>query len=147
MSGPQEKPAADGRVKVRLAVVIGALVVLVAGALWLAKRGPAGMPLTCVFHDVTGLNCPGCGMTRATCAVMDGRFYDAFRFNPLGVILLPLAALALVPEVVGWVRGRPPKWRVPIGRRASIALAVLVVAYMVLRNLPWMPFTLLAPGS
>ena len=60
-------------------------------------------------------------------------------------MIVPLLLLALVPEVVGWVRGEAPKWRLPIGRRAWVGIAALILAYMVLRNLPWAPFTLLAP--
>lgn len=36
--------------------------------------------------------------------------------------------------------------RVPLGDRAVWGLVVGIVAFAVLRNLPWWPFTLLAPG-
>ena len=129
----------------RLGIVLGVLALLGAATLWLLREGPAGMPLTCILHDTTGLHCAGCGMTRAVHAVLEGRFLEAFRLNPLGVVVVPLLFLALVPEVVGWVRGEAPKWRLPIGRPGWIGIAVLILAYMVLRNLPWAPFTLLAP--
>lgn len=129
----------------RMAIVLGVLAVVVAGSVWLATKGPGALPLNCVLHDLTGLHCAGCGMTRAAHAVFEGRFLDAFRFNPLGVVLLPLALLALVPEVVGWVRGEPVKWRVPIGSRGGVVLLAMILGFMVLRNLPWVPFTWLAP--
>lgn len=131
---------------VRSGVVAGVLLILAGASLWLAGHGPGAMPLTCMFHEITGLHCAGCGLTRATHAVFEGRFVDAFRFNPLGVVLLPLALAALVPEIVGWVRGAPPRWRVPLGRRGAIVLIAVVLAYTVVRNLPWAPFTWLAPG-
>ncbi|BCX49945.1 conserved hypothetical protein [Haloferula helveola] len=134
-----------GTVAFRAGVVLTAVSVAAFGAWWLAVYGPKGIPFRCVLNDATGIHCPGCGMTRATHAALEGRFADAFRFNPLGVILLPIALLALVPEVIAWVKGEPPKWRVPVGKRGGIALAVLVIGFMVLRNLPWMPFRLLAP--
>lgn len=133
------------RAGMRLGIVGGVLAVVVVATIGLAARGPAGMPFTCVFQEVTGLHCAGCGMTRATHAVLEGRLLDAVRFNPLGVVLLPLALIALVPEVIGWVRGEAPRWRMPIGRRGGLVLLVLVVGYTVARNLPWAPFTLLAP--
>lgn len=135
----------NSRSGVRLGIVVGALVLLGAATLWLVRKGPSGIPLTCVLHDVTGLHCAGCGMTRAAHAVLEGRFLEAFRLNPLGVVIVPLLFLALVPEVVGWVRGEVPKWRLPIGRRGGIVLLILILCYTVLRNLPWTPFTLLAP--
>ena len=118
---------------------------LAAGAVWLYRSGPAGIPMPCLFHEWTGMHCAGCGMTRATHALLGGRWLEAFRFNPLGMVLVPVGLLALVPEVIGWVRDKPPKWRLTIGWRGSAMLIVLVIAYTVLRNLPWMPFTLLAP--
>lgn len=134
------------RSRKRLAIVVGASVALGLATLWLARSGPSVLPLTCILHDTTGLHCAGCGMTRAAHAVLEGRFLEAFRLNPLGVVMVPLALLALVPELIGWVRGEAPKWRVPIGRRGGIVLLVILLGYTVLRNLPWAPFTLLAPS-
>ncbi len=91
----------------------------------------------CYFHEWTGLYCAGCGTTRATYAQLDGRFADAFRFNPLWVILLPIIALG----IIGWVRGI----RLEVGPRGAWMLGGIVLSFMVLRNCPVWPFTLLAP--
>jgi len=37
----------------------------------------------CIFRNVTGLPCPGCGMTRGFTAMGHGRPAEAWRFNPL----------------------------------------------------------------
>ena len=39
----------------------------------------------CQFHRLTGLNCPGCGGTRALYALLHGRFSTALRDNALFV--------------------------------------------------------------
>ena len=129
----------------RLAWLVAALAVLGVGAWWLAGHGPASLPLMCILNKTTGLQCPGCGMTRAAHAFFEGRFADAFGFNPLGVLLLPLGLLGLGLEAQGWIYGTKPRWRIPLGRYGAVTLAVLVIAFTVLRNLPWWPFTLLAP--
>lgn len=36
----------------------------------------------CVFLGLTGLPCPGCGITRATAALLSGRFGDVFSYYP-----------------------------------------------------------------
>ena len=131
----------------RLAILLGALVSTGAATWLLMNGGPSAMPWTCLLHDLTGLHCPGCGMTRAANAVLEGNVAAAFRFNPLGVILLPLALVALVPEVLGWLRGCPPAWRFPLGKRGAWILAWLVIGFAVLRNLPFPPFNWLAPTS
>ncbi|MDR3710893.1 MAG: DUF2752 domain-containing protein [Capsulimonadaceae bacterium] len=51
----------------------------------------AGIPNLCVFHAVTGLPCPGCGMTRSLICLMHGRFHESFLYHPLG----PFFAAAL----------------------------------------------------
>lgn len=50
-----------------------------------------------VFHQfcpaviVTGLPCPGCGMTRAVFYFATGQFEKGWRMNPLGILWLALA--------------------------------------------------------
>jgi len=47
---------------------------------WLAL----GLPWPrCLFHDLTGLPCVTCGMTRATVGFFHGHFLTALRWNPL----------------------------------------------------------------
>ena len=48
----------------------------------------------CQFHRLTGLNCPGCGMTRAAYALLHGNLSTAFRDN------------ALLVAGLGWLAGR-----------------------------------------
>lgn len=127
-------------------VVAGALV-LVAAAVFLMRHGPAQVPFLpeCLFHRFTGLNCPGCGMTRATHAALHGRLGEAFRMNPVGMMLFPVAMSGIGLEIVGWVRGRPLSFRLNPGIRGTWCLVALVFAFWFLRNLPWYPFTLLSP--
>lgn len=54
--------------------------------------------IPCVFKEITGLDCPGCGMTRAALAMLDGDFYQAFRFNMLVFVLAPIYLLYLYFE-------------------------------------------------
>ena len=95
----------------------------------------------CTFHQLTGLNCPGCGMTRALYALVHGNFATALRDNALLVF-----ALAGVMIRAVWVVLRkgtagtagdffPAKFLWP--------LLVVGLAFTVLRNLP--AFAFLAP--
>jgi hypothetical protein len=139
-------PSISGmRVERAIWVSLGVLA-CVAAAVVLRQGGPAALGIfpACPFHTWTGLDCPGCGMTRAAHATLHGRIWEAFRFNPLGMVLWPLAGVAVALEVAGWVRGHPLKWRVVLGNRALWGLVWLVTGFWVLRNLPWWPFTLLS---
>src|SRR6185369_12981616 len=41
----------------------------------------------CVFKSLSGLDCPGCGLTRSFCALSKGHLARAFYFNKLGPFL------------------------------------------------------------
>jgi hypothetical protein len=128
-----------------LALALGALSALLLAFL-LYRSGPAASWLPgCLFHRVTGFDCPGCGMTRAAHAALHGRIGEAFRFNPLGMVLLPAAMIGLGLELAGWLRGRPLPVRFRIGGRWAWGVLGVLMAFWVLRNIPAWPFTLLAP--
>jgi len=111
------------------------VVLALAGAAYaLRETGGAGWMPGCVFRKVTGLDCPGCGMTRATYAMLHGRIGDAFAFNPVGMILLPLALIALGIEVLGWVMGRPMPFRLRTGRWGVGIVAAILITWWVVRN-------------
>src|SRR5688500_12139151 len=60
----------------------------------------------CAFFALTGLQCPGCGITRALHHLLHGRFEEAFRLNPMLFVLIGLA-LYMLPSVV---RGERPRF-------------------------------------
>ncbi len=90
----------------------------------------------CVFHQATGLLCPGCGGLRAVHQLLHGHLYEAFRFNPL--VFLGLIFLA------GWLGGRAWQKPGPQSTRSSIRqvwywivpFLVLSLAFVVWRNVP-----------
>jgi hypothetical protein len=115
-----------------LLVSLAALVIAVA-AVFLRQAGPGRMP-GCLFRTFTDLECPGCGMTRATHALLHGKFAEAFQFNPVGIILLPIAVMALGIELLGWVRGKPLPFRFKSGRWGATFFAAVVIVWFVVRN-------------
>jgi Protein of unknown function (DUF2752) len=60
-----------------LAVSLGSFAV---AAIWFA----VGLPWPrCVFHELTGLPCVTCGMTRCAIQFFHGHFFAALKWNPL----------------------------------------------------------------
>lgn len=107
----------------------------VGGLLYLKVWLPlTGLGVPCVFRHVTGLLCPGCGITRATISMLQLEVYQAFRFNPIVFCLLPLA---LVYMLARYRRS---------ARLAHIMMVIMVgitLCFGVLRNIPL--FSWLAP--
>lgn len=97
----------------------------------------------CVFNLLTGLYCPGCGSTRCLHALVHGDVMRALEMNPLLVL-----ALIAVPAMLAWNRGWRPRVLAPVMRPLAAPLfwLVLIPAFAIARNLPWMPFAWLAPG-
>jgi hypothetical protein len=95
----------------------------------------------CTFHQLTGLNCPGCGMTRAFYALLHGHFASALRDN--GLLIAALAALTVrgVWLAVQKLKGRPAGEFFPA--KFLWPLLVVAVVFTVLRNLP--SFAFLSP--
>jgi hypothetical protein len=96
----------------------------------------------CLIQQMTGLHCPGCGGTRCATRLLKGDLGGAVAMNA-AVVLIATAGIGVIGAAVWseW-KGRPskgvPPWLV-------WSLAGFMVAFTVLRNLPWWPFTLLAP--
>jgi hypothetical protein len=52
----------------------------------------------CVFRKITGLLCPGCGMTRALHQLLHGHFAAALQLNAVGIVMAPLLAAGATVE-------------------------------------------------
>lgn len=126
--------------------LLAATVPMVAASVWVLRHvnpNLPGNPLPpCAFHALTGLWCPGCGMTRALHALVHGDVLQALHLNPLGLLMLPV-----LPAMLFWSWGWQPRVLQPLMRwlmDPRLWLAA-IPAYWLLRNLPWLPFTLMAP--
>ncbi len=49
----------------------------------------AGVPV-CLFQAMSGLPCPGCGLTRALSSLVQGNAAAAFDYHPFAFLILPL---------------------------------------------------------
>lgn len=121
-------------------------VALAGGGAWLLYRiNPSGAhsPFPpCAFRAVTGFYCVGCGGTRCAHALLHGDLATAWSMNPLLVLLV-----ALLPLAMAWWMGYRPRWLQPLMQllgRPTFWL-ILLPAFWIARNLPWPPFTSLAP--
>src|SRR5262249_23915700 len=101
-------------------------------AAWLT----VGLPWPrCVFHEISGLPCVTCGMTRCAIQFFHGHFLAALKWNPLvfavlcGVIAFDVYALATLVT-------RAPRVRINVStQRAKAFLRVSVISALALN---WM---------
>jgi hypothetical protein len=74
---------------------------LVAGGL--ATAVALRIPL-CPFAILTRHPCPGCGLTRATLAVLGGHPHEAAHLHPLVFVVTPVIAVAFTYNALAYVR-------------------------------------------
>ena len=87
----------------------------------------------CPFTEVTGLDCPGCGLTRGVRQLVTGHPLAALDHNVLLVALVPFVTWAWLAWAGLVTRHPPPR----VGGRRAWALGAFLVAFAVLRNLPF----------
>lgn len=54
----------------------------------------------CGFRKLTGIPCPGCGLTRVAERLAHFQFWSAFTINPLGTIAGVCFAVAIIASIV-----------------------------------------------
>ncbi len=121
----------------RTLALAGMLMLLVAGSLVYFIFDPTRVPIFpgCLFHELTGLDCPGCGAQRALHQLLHGNLVAAIRLNMMFVVSLPLFAWMGIRFVVRHWKGEPTGFQ---SKWIWFYLGAWIV-FGVLRNLPW-PF-------
>ncbi len=111
-----------------------AVVVIGVVFLWWFDPAKTHLPM-CGFYAVTGLQCPGCGATRATHELLHGRLTAAWHYNALWVASWPLVVFLLAYQLFwGRTSGRFPAGFQALQKPAWLALAAAAVAFFVARN-------------
>jgi hypothetical protein len=102
----------------------------------------------CLLYNATGIYCAGCGATRAVYALLHGRVLAALHDNALFVAALPFLLFVGGAYVLrAWRAEAWPAVFIDPGKLAwrGVAFFVVMVAFMVARNLPGAPFEWLRP--
>lgn len=87
----------------------------------------------CPFLVVTGLECPGCGSQRAVHSLLHLNIVDAFCYNALLVISLPIIAILLYAELN---RKKRPAFYIKIHNPKYIwSYFTIVILWFLLRNI------------
>lgn len=107
------------------AILLGAAALL---ALWYGVHAATGFMPRCLFRELTGWKCPGCGSQTALMALLHGHPREAFLANPaIPFYLLYLAAI---------LQPLSPRLRDLLTTPAALyLLAASIALWTLLRNL------------
>src|SRR5450432_1487151 len=87
---PKIKSAAPPSLGIFAGFLLGATAVGIGAMVFFFNPSTQGFYPVCAFHSLTGLNCPGCGATRALYALLHGNLRLALKDNALFVVLLAM---------------------------------------------------------
>ncbi|MCD7741891.1 MAG: DUF2752 domain-containing protein [Ruminococcus sp.] len=106
---------------------------LVAGLAYYAFMSVTGITIPCLFYEITGFKCPGCGVTHMLVHLIRLEFKEAFESNPLLFFMLPFLLVLLIIRITFM-----PKWLDPNSKilsRIMLVCVVLSLVFGIVRNI------------
>ena len=116
------------------------LIVLMVLILYFVVGKITNFYLPCPIHEITGLYCPGCGITRMFLSIFRLDFYTAFRSNMLLFILLPFALVLFIDNIYSIIKNKEALYK-KINNKVWYGLISILLIYGILRNI----YPILAP--
>ncbi len=87
----------------------------------------------CSFKVITGWDCPGCGTQRAVHAMLHGQFAEAWAYNPLFILEIPLLIMLFITGINP--ERFPRLTRFFTSGIFILSLLAVIVTFTIIRNL------------
>src|SRR5271169_6627102 len=88
-------------------IMLGAAAIGVGAVVYFFNPTQHGFYPVCLFHRLTGWNCPGCGATRSAYQLLHGHLRRALQDNALFVLTLAALAVLSARLVLRKIRKQP----------------------------------------
>lgn len=116
------------------------ITILLVGVTYFCIFVKGGIAIPCMFYEITGYYCPGCGITRCLTSILLLQFYQAFRYNMLVFVFLPFAVLYGMVTYIYWITDHMVK---SVPNYIWTILLIITILFGVMRNTEL--FSILAP--
>lgn len=115
------------------------LFILLIGTVYYILNRLTGISIPCIFKEITGFYCAGCGVTRMCIAILKFDFYTAFRSNMFVFSLLPFIFIYSAVDIVKYVKtGKTIQSK--IINIIILIVAILSIIFWILRNISTFSF-------
>ena len=108
------------------------LLLILIGYYFLNKK--TGFYIPCVFREITGYMCPGCGITHLVFALLRLDIHEAFISNPLVFIYMPVTVFYFAYLDYLYIYEKKDKIIKKIPNWVWIILIIITLLYGILRN-------------
>lgn len=92
--------------------------------------------IPCIFKLITGLKCPGCGITHMIISLCRFDFLTAFKSNELLFITLPIAGIIYITKRIYYIRNGIKMTEGKVMHFLEYSFLGLIIIFWIVRNLP-----------
>ena len=121
-------------------LILSLLVIIIMLIFFLYLNKNYGFYIPCLFHKLTNLYCPGCGITRCIVSLLKGNISEAFKYNQLVFILLPFLTIYFIYKIYLYLTNSQDKIIKKIPNITWIILLIITILFGILRNIKYFPF-------
>ena len=121
-------------------LILSLLIIIIMLIFFLYLNKNYGFYIPCLFHKLTNLYCPGCGITRSIVSLLKGNISEAFKYNQLVFILLPFLTIYFIYKIYLYLTNSQDKIIKKIPNITWIILLIITILFGILRNIKYFPF-------
>ena len=113
-------------------IVTAAVILLIVALYFIYDPGKSALAPKCIFHEMTGLDCPGCGSQRMLHALLHGDLQGAWQANAFLLCMLPVIATVAAAT---FCRRRMPRFYNAVNSLpVIITIGTAIVVWTIARN-------------
>ena len=119
------------RFKQKLKLLLAVVFVGICYYIWILLTG---LKIPCIFNELTGFLCPGCGITRMFMALFRLDFKSAFAYNKAMFFILPVFSAVYLFETYRYVKSGETKNTV-VSEIVMAGCGIGLLVFGIIRNI------------